>query len=151
MNRSEVRWRVRIVPLRGFCTDGRLGLPDGDAGTTVATTAIVAGTLMVVLLIVVQFVLVFHARQIAIAAAQDGLRAGQAANATPTDASNAATAFASHDHTLSPEPPAVEEVDGQLTVVVSGTAPSLVPGFHAPHVRGVAAGPIEQPLTPGQR
>jgi Flp pilus assembly protein TadG len=117
----------------------------------VVTTAIVAGTLMVVLLIVVQFVLVFHARQVATAAAQDGLRAGQAANATPSDASDAASAFAARDRTLSPEPPRVEKAGGELTVVVSGTAPSLVPGLPAPHVRGVAAGPIERPLTPGQR
>jgi Flp pilus assembly protein TadG len=146
-----VHGRAVAFLLRGFRRHGWHGLSRGDTGTTVVTTAIVAGTLMVVLLIVIQFVLIFHARQVATAAAQDGLRAGQSANATPTDASNAATAFAARDHTLSPESPEVDEAGGQLTVVVKGTAPSLVPGLPAPHVRGVAAGPIEQPLTPGQR
>ncbi|HVX17448.1 MAG TPA: TadE/TadG family type IV pilus assembly protein [Acidimicrobiales bacterium] len=115
------------------------------------TTTIVAAVLMVAVALLVQFALVFHARQVATAAAQDGLRAGQQHGATPNAAATAARRLAAGDTTLDADPPEVTVTGRQMQVVVTGTAPSLVPGIHKSRVRGVAAGPIEAFRAPSQR
>ncbi len=112
---------------------------------------LVAPVVLAIVLLVIQVSLVFHARQVADAAAGDGLRAAQANGATLDDGRAAAQQFAAADETLNVQRVEVSPNGRRVRVVVVGTAPSVFPGLSTRTVSGVAEGPTEVFLRPGQR
>jgi Flp pilus assembly protein TadG len=118
--------------------DGR-----GQAGSSTTELVLLMPVVLLLVLLIVQFGLWLHARQVATAAAQEGLVAAQV---------ETGTAGAGHDRALAflTEAGGLREVRvdaaRDLTtarVVVTGTTPAVIPGT-ALGVSGVAEGPVEQ-------
>jgi Flp pilus assembly protein TadG len=120
----------------------------GAAGVEMALLWI---TLLTLILAVVQVALVFYAGQLALTAAEDGLRSGRyygvpSAEAARRDAEDflartAGTALL--DRTVTVD---VDDTTGTLRVAVAGTALSVLPGIEL-RVSREAVGGIEQ-VTP---
>jgi Flp pilus assembly protein TadG len=100
---------------------------------------------LLLVMVVVQIALAFHARQVLTAAAQDAALAGTATHATPEDATataqraidDAASGLVHDVHVQ------VAEVDGRLRVEVDGTVANVMPGVSFT-VSGRGESPIEQ-------
>ena len=109
----------------------------------------------VVLLLVfglVQGALWAHARNVAAAAAQEGVRAARAETTTPDAGRAEATAFLDRAGGQDVLLGARVEVTGtavEVQVAVTGTAVSLLPGVPGPPVRQSATGPVERFTTAG--
>jgi hypothetical protein len=122
----------------------RLG---SDAGVSSMEWALLTPVLILVLLAVVQFAMVFHARQVALAAAQSGARV---ARTQPVGGGwqDAAVTKATGDidhigpHLISGLHVDTGEVDDERWVQVSGQAVQVIP-FLTFHVSQRSQGPIE--------
>lgn len=104
---------------------------------------------LLIVLLIVQAALVWHARNIAEAAAQEGLRTARVYGGT-SDAGHArAQSFLAQaaGDLLTNTSVTVERTGEQASVQVSGRTLSLVPGLR-PRVDAVAAGPVER-FVPG--
>jgi len=115
---------------------------------SVTATVIVFPTLLLLVLLVVQFALAYHARNVVTAAAQDAARAAEHAQGDVTAGRQAGNAVIDDDarHLLDNVTVDVSSPDGTtVAVTVAGDVATLmpIPGFH-PHVTGHAGGPIEQ-------
>ncbi|KAB2363412.1 TadE/TadG family type IV pilus assembly protein [Actinomadura montaniterrae] len=118
-----------------------------DAGVSSMEWALLTPVLILVLLAVVQFTMVFHARQVALAAAQSGARV---ARTQPVGGGwqDAAVAKATGDidhigpHLISGLHVDTGEVNDERWVQVSGTAVQVIP-FMTFHVSQRSQGPIE--------
>lgn len=130
----RARWRLR---------DRRLA----DRGASSLELAILTPILIIVILLVIQFAMVYHARHVALAAAQHGARI---ARDTPQGAwqSQAETEARSYASKVGPEvlggvhAQAFAGPDQQRWVTVTGTAVNLVPGISI-KVTQKSGGPIE--------
>ena len=117
-----------------------------------ATTAVlVVPIAMLLILVVVQAALVFHARSIVDAASQSGALAGQG---EPGSASAARSAIQSiigesAEGLLSDVDVSIQTTPSQLSVTVRASVKSLIPGY-SPTVSSTAAGPREV-FVPGSR
>jgi Flp pilus assembly protein TadG len=115
-----------------------------DSGAHTVEFAIVALPLLIVTFMVIQAALVFHARSMALAAATQGAQVARAYGSSLAAGKTKAEGFLDavgqglHD-------PEVEVVTSgtDVTVTVSGTAPSVIP-FMTFNVRQTASGPIER-------
>jgi len=113
----------------------------------VATLSVVLVIPVVLFLVmtVVQFVVYFHASHLATAAAQEGVRAAQVADAT-AEAARAQTedflAQAGPSLVLSPQIDVTRDTVG-ARVQVRGQAPQIVPLLRV-GIRAVATGPVER-------
>ncbi|WP_125618116.1 pilus assembly protein [Actinomadura sp. WAC 06369] len=119
-----------------------------DAGSASVAIAIVFPAVALLFLALAQAVLVSVARDVALAAAEEGLRAARAHHGTPAQGRAAALAFARAEPVLqAPD----TTVTGQNTIVVrvSGYAPSLLPGVRIDVTR-TARGARERFTVPGQ-
>lgn len=118
----------------------------GDGGSvTLGLTAVFPACLALVLL-VVQAALVFHARDIAQAAAQEGLRQARLYDGTADAGRHRAEAFilqAGGGDLLTNTTVTAARDDESARVEVRGHALSLLPGLR-PAVAAVAAGPVER-------
>lgn len=118
-----------------------------DAGVSSMEWALLTPVLILVLLAVVQFTMVFHARQVALAAAQSGARV---ARTQPVGGGwqDAAVAKATGDidhigpHLISGLHVDTGEVNDERWVQVSGEAVQVIP-FLTFHVSQRSQGPIE--------
>ncbi|MFV2216483.1 pilus assembly protein [Actinomadura sp. LOL_016] len=119
-----------------------------DAGSASVAIAIVFPAVALLLLALAQAVLVSVARDVALAAAEEGLRAARAHHGTPAQGHAAALAFARAEPVL--QTPKTT-VTGQNTIIVrvSGYAPSLLPGVRIDVTR-TARGARERFTVPGQ-
>lgn len=124
-----------------------------DAGSTTLELAILFPLLLLVVTALVQYGLWFHARSVALAAAQEGVTAARALGAAPDAGVERATAFVvDHggetlvDLTVAPLPADA----GTVGVRVSGRSLSLLPGVPGPAVTQTATGPIERFTTAGE-
>jgi Flp pilus assembly protein TadG len=120
-------------------------------GSTSVEMALLWLTMLLMISAVVQVALVFYAGQLALTAAEDGLRTGRYHHATSaTDARRDAEAFlrrAAGTSLGSAEVTAeLDQTTGVLRVRVSGDALSLVPGVSL-HVSKEAVGALER-VTP---
>jgi Flp pilus assembly protein TadG len=101
----------------------------------------------------VQGALYYHARDVALAAATDGLTAARSRTGNSDEGRRAAVAFVARaggtdilaDPTVTSSRSATT-----ATVTVSGSAISLVPGLQGWSVRQTASGPVERFSTPGE-
>jgi len=111
---------------------------------TLGLAAVFPACLALVLL-VVQAALLVHARNIAGAAAQEGLRTARLYDGTAATGEDRARGFLAQTggDLLTATTVTVSRGDQRVRVQVAGRALSLLPGVH-PRVGAVAAGPVER-------
>ena len=115
----------------------------------ITQTVIVAPVLFLLIMAVIQYALVAHARNVAEAAAQEGVTSAAAFDGTETAGRTSATNALD---TLGPamltdRTIAVERTLTIVTVEVTGTALSFIPGF-SPKIVEVSTGPVERYVPP---
>lgn len=120
-----------------------------DAGSAVVELVLLTPLLMILLLTVIQFALWQHARQVLLAAAQEGARAARAQGGTAQDGRARALDYI---HQLGPDlvsSPAVDVNRGVdvVTVRIHGQAVNIVPGLPLV-VSATSAGPVERFRAP---
>lgn len=132
----------------GPAAPGAPGDRDGEAGVATTEWALVTPVLLFLVMLVVQFALVFFAGLTADAAADEGLEAAQAERGSATAGEAAAEAFLAGDAVL--EGAAVTVAGGveEVQVRVAGSVSSLVPGMDFT-VSRTAAGPRERFVPDG--
>lgn len=116
---------------------------------TLVETVLIAPALLIALMLIVQFGLMFHARNVAENAAQEG--AATARHFDGTEAAAHATTVtylqALGPKTLTDRFVSVHRTPQEATVTVTGTVISLVPGLHL-QVSETASGPVERYVAP---
>lgn len=123
-----------------------------DRGSVTVELAIVFPALLLIVGAFVQYALWFHARSLALAAAQQGVSVARAYGSTTEAGRNSAMAFVvdhGSDTLLSPVVSASRPGPGEVQLVVSGRSLSVLPGTAGIAVSQSAAGPIERFTTAG--
>jgi Flp pilus assembly protein TadG len=120
-----------------------------ERGSTSVQMVILMPVLFLVMFLGLQAALFYHARTVAIAAAQQGARAAGAETGTTSDGIDAATSFIA----AAGGPDVIENasVSGsrsatQATVTIQGAALSVIPGW-SPSVQQSATVPVERITT----
>ncbi len=110
----------------------------------VTTAVLVVPVAMLLIFVVVQAALVFHAQALVDAAAQDGAQAGLGESGTEAAAQSAARSVigTSAGNLLSDVDISVQANSSRLSVTVRAAVKSLIPGYR-PTVSSTAAGPRE--------
>ncbi len=110
----------------------------------VAPMVIMFGLATVMVFFVIQVALLFHARSVVTAAAQDGVRAAQVENATAADAQDAASQILADSTALLNNESVVVTPSGEfITVTVTADVTSVAFGLTGP-VTASASGVIER-------
>jgi len=120
-----------------------------DRGSVTIELVILLPALFAVMFLGMQAALFYHARTVAIAAAQEGAKAAGGENGGESDGVSAASAFVSDaggDDVLIGATATANRTPTTVTVVVEGHSLSVIPGW-SPLVRQVASVPVER-LTP---
>lgn len=130
------RWRYQVArSARSLAADDR-----GDVAPTVILTPLT----VILVMSVIQMGLYFHARTVANAAAEDGVRAAQVDGGTVASGEAAIDAILAGSRSLLVNPDRSVSVDADtVTAVVEATIPSLVP-FWELTVNARSAGPVER-------
>ena len=119
-----------------------------DHGSASISIAIVFPAIAVLFLALAQAVMLAAAHDVAVSAAEEGLRVARAHNSTLNRGQAAAITFARHEPVLL-TPQVTASGTTTITVTVHGDAPSLLPGVHL-STAGTAAGVRERFTTPGR-
>ena len=117
-----------------------------DAGVASIQIVVLMPVLFTLMFVGMQAAMIYHARTVAIAAAQEGARAAAAQNGTAAAGQAAATAFvaaAGGDGTLQSVTVTSNRTATTATVVVTGTTLSVVPGW-TPSIKQSASAPVEK-------
>lgn len=123
-----------------------LGSIKDDRGSVTLETVIAVPVALLAVLLTINAALWFHARNTALAAAQEGVRAARAYGANPAQANGTALTFARSNGEGFLQSPSVDTSGSTATTIVvrvRGTAISLVPGLQL-RVDQVARGPVER-------
>lgn len=120
-----------------------------DEGSVTLEIVIAFPVALLAVLLAINAALWYHARDVALAAAQEGVRAGRAYRADPRTAGATALRFARTSGNGFLLAPAAETSAGSTTLAVRvhGESVSLIPGLHLT-VDQVARGPVERFTTP---
>ena len=121
-----------------------------ERGSATIELLILLPALFAVMFIGVQAALYHHARQVAIAAAQEGARTAAGQHGTETAGTAAATTFvrdAGGDDVLADATVSASRSATTAVVVVTGRSLSVVPGWN-PVVRQRASMPMERATAP---
>ncbi len=119
--------------------------PNPDQGSASVSIAIIFPTIALSILAMAQTVMLAAAHDVAVSAAEEGLRVARAHDSTPTQGQIAALAFARHEPVLL-TPRITVSGTTTITVTVRGSAPSLLPGVDL-STSGTAAGARERFTT----
>jgi Flp pilus assembly protein TadG len=121
-----------------------------ERGYGIIEMVITIPAMITLVMFVVQFALIWHARHVAQAAAEEGLRTGRAYQATPAQGKARAENYlkALGGKLISDPSVGTTPTATTLTVTVEGKVISLVP-FAAFHLHEQASGPIERFVAPG--
>jgi Flp pilus assembly protein TadG len=115
-----------------------------DRGDSVVEFAVIFPVILLLVFIVIEGALYFHARSVAARAAQVGVDAGRSYDAAPDDGAAAARTFLARAGNSVENPGvAVQSGGGQIAVTVTGHVSSLVPGLEF-EVRQRAQAPVEE-------
>lgn len=122
---------------------------DEQGSASIAQTVITAPVLLFTIMLIVQFGLMFHARNIAEQAAQEGLASARTFNGSAAQGRAEATALLASVGTSTLKNRDVQVARGAETarVTITGTVLSLVPGVHL-SVSESAEGPVERYVPP---
>jgi len=120
--------------------------PTGGERGSVTALAVVFPTLLLLVMLAVNAAYWYHARSVALAAARDGLTAarlqGSSAAAGVADAADYARSTGT-GVLNNPQASAAGSTATTICITVAGSAPLMVPGFHATVSRR-ACGPVER-------
>lgn len=116
-----------------------------DRGAGTLELVVVFPVVLLLIFTIIQAALFYHAKNVALAAAQEGVRAATAFQASGSAGSTRARGFLGTAGAGALKSPRVrqERRNRQVTVTVSGSAPSIVPGVDLA-VRQTATGPQER-------
>ena len=116
----------------------------GDRGAATLQNTIIAPVLLLVLAIFLHLGIILHANNLAHAAATSAYNAARAYNASSTDGSTAGLAVLTQSGSpISGASVNVNRGAETVTVTVTGTAPSFVPGLNTA-VDVTVTGPVER-------
>ncbi len=115
----------------------------GEAGLTATQLAVMMPALLFWIMLIVQYGLWVHAKQVATAAAAEAVDVAQVPGNTPASAEAAARSFLTQSGNLVHVTVDVTPTAERVTVRVMGEAPQLVPGFSWT-VAAVAQAPMER-------
>ncbi len=101
----------------------------GEEGLTATQLAIVMPALLFFIMLIVQYGLWFHAKQVASAAAAEAVDAAQVPDGLSSDGERAARSFLAQSGNLRDVVVEVERSADQVVARVRGRAPQLVPGI----------------------
>lgn len=121
-----------------------------ERGSASIQLVILLPALFAVMFLGMQAALFYHARTVAIAAAQEGAKAAGGENGKEPDGVQAAEAFiaaAGGDDVLTGATTTAHRTGTTATVVVQGHSLSVIPGW-SPVVRQVASVPVERLTAP---
>jgi Flp pilus assembly protein TadG len=121
-----------------------------ERGTaSLAQTVLVAPALLLALMLIVQFGLLFHAKNVAENAAQEGAAAGRRFDGSKAAAAERARTFVAElgPRMLTGRTVTAHRTPETATVTVTGTVISLVPGLDLT-VSESASGPVERYVPP---
>lgn len=122
----------------------------GEQGSASIELVILFPALLLLITALVQYGLWFHARSVALAAAQEGVAAARAYGANPATGQDVALQFvAEHASDSLLDATATSSAPGgqHLEVVVTGQAPSVLPGLRGFTVQQAASAPVERFTT----
>lgn len=119
-----------------------------DAGSATVSIAIVFPAVGVLFLALIQAVLVSVAQDVALGAAEEGLRVARARHGTHAGGHHAAAGFARQEPVLQ-SPSVTVTGTNTITVRVHGSAPSVVPGMRF-RIERTVRGARERFTTPQQ-
>lgn len=125
----------------------------GDRGSATLEITVLFPIVLLLILGVVQGALYYHARDVALAAAADGLTAARSRTGTAEQGRQAAVAFldrAGGDDVLPGAEVTAVRAGAAATVTVTGHAVSLLPGLPSWSISQVASGPVERFTRAGQ-
>ena len=115
----------------------------GEDGLTATQLSIVMPVLLFWIMLIVQYGLWFHAKQVAAAAAAEAIDAAQVPDGLASDGEAAARSFLAQSGNLAEVAVAVDRTPERVAVRVSGRAPQVVPGM-AWSVASEAQAPVER-------
>lgn len=124
--------------------------PRSERGSASVELVILLPALFAIMFLGLQAALYYHARTVAIAAAEQGARAAGAQNAHSTDGISAATSFvatAGGENVLQHASAAAQRGTTTATVTVRGFSLSVIPGWH-PRVVQSASVTVERITAP---
>ncbi len=123
--------------------------PDERGAMSLAQVVITAPALLFLLMLIVQFGLMFHARNIAEQAAQEGAAVARRFDGTQTQGREKALQLltAVGEGTLKDRDVTASRTADTATVTVTGTVVSVVPGFSL-SVSDSSSGPVEKYVPP---
>jgi hypothetical protein len=122
----------------------------GEVGSTTTEVVLLMPVVLLLVMLIVQFGLWLHARQVATAAAQEGLVAAQVEFGTSAAGRDRAAAFLTEAGGLRDVRIDAVRQPASARVTVTGTTPPVIPGMHLA-VTGVAEGPTERFVSGAQR
>ncbi len=121
---------------------------DPDRGSESVATALVLPLLLGIVLALVQGALWYHGKTLAHAAASSGYHQARTLNGTVASGTTAAQQLLAGPTTLTEATVTVSRGDTEVTVVVSGTTPTIVPFLAGPRVEQHVSGPTERWVAP---
>ncbi len=131
------------------CLRSRLG---DEAGVTSTEVAVIMPALIIVIMMVFQIGMFWHAKQSADVAAEEAVEAAQVATATEADGYSGAATILGQAGNLRDVVVIVDrdEVAGTVTVTITGRAPSIIP-FGSWGITAQAQGSIERFIPAADR
>lgn len=121
-----------------------------ERGSGTIELVILLPALFAVMFLGMQAALFYHARTVAIAAAQEGARAAGGENGQAADGVSAASSFiadAGGDDVLTGTSATANRTATRVTVTVTGRSLSVIPGWH-PEIVQSASLPVERVTAP---
>lgn len=115
-----------------------------EDGVAATEWAVLLPVLLLLVMVTVQTGLLFHAGQVADAAADEGLEAAQAEQGSAAAGVATARRFADADQVLEEPRVTADRGAATVTVTVTGQVTALVPGAGDLTVSRTASGPIER-------
>jgi len=121
----------------------------GERGEAVTETVLLVPVLLLLIMLVIQFGLWYHAEHVVQAAAQEGARAARAEGATAEDGRARAEQFVTTTggQTVGSATVTAERSPDTVTVHVTGVASMVIPGVHL-SVSASATSPVEEFRAP---
>lgn len=126
------------------------GRPDRGAATL--ELVVLFPVVLLITFGVIEGALWYHARNVALAAAEEGVRAATGNGATLADGVAEARSFAQEagaDGVLSGISVSADGGEASVTITVEGSSQSLFPGWSGHQVSQTASGPVERFTGPG--
>lgn len=114
-----------------------------DAGMTTSQVAVLFPALLFGIMLIVQYGLWFHAKQVVETAAAEAVDAAQTPTGTEADGTAAAESLLATSGNLTGVRVSVDRTPTVVTVQITGDAPQLVPGFRF-SVEARAEAPVER-------